>query len=490
MDKTMMDSVSEFEFPKTAAEYRSLLLKNEKPSANGILSARDRITSLFDDCTFTEIGAYTTRRMSEFDKEAPDEIESVICGYGAVNGCLVYAFSQDMNRTKGSISEAAANKICGIYKLAVENGCPVVGIFDSAGAYLPEGVKALAGYGKIMAAVSNASGIIPQVAVVPGIAQGAAAVIASMFDFVIATEKSRISVNPPFVVGGGTTEDSVEAGLVSISAKDDAEAIASARTLISYLPQNNEDGAFDMETADEVNRLIDADTSDAKALISAFADDGKYLELGEAYAKSISTGFVSLGGTVCGIVASNHNENEGRITSKSARKASRFISFCDCFGIPVITLVDSEGFAVSGDEEKNPYSSEIGKLASAYATARVPLVTLVTGAAYGSAFSVLGSKAIGADIVFALEDSKISCMSAKSAVALMWNDKISEKTSRADLEAKWENAKANPFEAAKAGEVDDIIEKGEIRQRLASAVMMLSVKSVNIPGRRHANMPL
>ena len=214
MDKNMTQNVSA-ECPKTAAEFRSLLLKNEKQGKGGVLSARERIESLFDECTFTEIGAYTARRMSEYDKSSPDEFESVICGYGAVNGCLVYAFSQDMNRTKGAVSEAAANKICGIYKLAVQNGCPIVGIFDSAGAYLPEGVKALAGYGKLMAAVSKASGVIPQVAIVPGVAEGASAVIASMFDFVIATENSKISVNPPFIVGGGKTEDSVEAGLAA-----------------------------------------------------------------------------------------------------------------------------------------------------------------------------------------------------------------------------------------------------------------------------------
>lgn len=489
MDKNFIENVSA-ECPKTAAEFRSLLLKNEKQGKDGILSARERIESLFDECTFTEIGAYTTRRINEYDANASDEFESVICGYGAVNGCLVYAFSQDMNRTKGSVSEAAAAKICGIYKLAVQNGCPIIGIFDSAGAYLPEGVKALAGYGKLMAAVSEASGVIPQIAVVPGVAEGASAVLASMFDFVIATENSKISVNPPFIVGGGKTEDSVEAGLAAKVAKTDSEAIAAARELVAFIPQNNEDGAFEVENNDEVNRIIDADTTDAKNLIAAFADNGKYIELYADYAKSISTGFVSLGGTVCGVVATNHAENEGRLTSKAARKASRFISFCDCFGVPVITLVDSEGFAVCGCEEKNPYSAEIGKLAAAYATAKVPLVTLVTGSAYGSVFSILGSKSIGADIVFALEDAKIACMNASSAVALLYNDKISADVSRAELEEKWNAAVATPLEAAKAGEVDDIIEKGEIRQRLASAVMMLSVKSAETPYRRHANMPL
>ncbi|MBQ8332582.1 MAG: hypothetical protein IJX93_02270 [Clostridia bacterium] len=494
MAKTMIGSGSRNnDVPKTAAAFRELLMKNEKSGKDGVMTARERITALFDEGTFTETGAYTMRRISEFDGETPDELESVITGYGSVNGCLVYAFAQDMNRTKGSVSEAAAKKICASYKLAVENGCPIVGIFDSAGAYLPEGVRSLAGYASVMKVAASASGIIPQIAIVPGVAQGAAAVIASMFDFVIATENSRISINPPFVVGGGETSDSVESGVVSLTAKTDAEALGAARMLLSYLPSNNEEGGVEVLTNDEVNRLVDTSayaSGDMKALIAAFADDAAYIELGGEYAKSVTTGLVSLCGTVCGIVGTNHAEEEGRLTSKAARKAAKFISFCDCFGIPVITLVDSEGFAVCGDEEKNPYSAEIGHLAGAYAQAKVPLVTLVSGAAYGSVFSVLGSKAIGADIVFALDTAKISPMNAKSAVALLWNDQISKDMSREDLEAKWNETEANVLNAARAGEVDDIIESAEVRQRLASAVMMLSAKAASAPKRRHANLPL
>lgn len=495
MAKTMIDSgVRGSEIPSTAAEFHELLMKNEKPGKDGVLSARERITSLFDEGTFTELGAYTMRRISEFDGETPDQLESVICGYGSVNGCLVYAFAQDLARTKGSVSEAAAKKICNLYKLATDNGCPVVGVFDSAGAYLPEGVKALAGYGIIMKAAAKASGVIPQIAFVPGIAQGAAAVIASMFDFVVATEKSKISVNPPFVVGGGETKDSAEAGVVSLSAKDDLTAIGSIRALLSYLPSNNEEGIVETDSYDEVNRLADLSAYNASGsirdIITSFADDAKYLELGAEYAAGLTTGFVSLGGAVCGVVGTNHAENEGRLTSKASRKAAKFISFCDCFGIPVITLVDSEGFAVCGAEEKNPYCAETAKLAGVYASAKTPLITLVCGKAYGSVFSILGSKAIGADIVLALDSAKISCMSPKSAVALMWNDKISGDITREDLEAEWDAKEANVLEAARAGEIDDIIEAGEIRQRLASAVLMLAGKAVNNPRRRHANMPL
>ena len=200
-------------------------------------------------------------------------------------------------------------------------------------------------------------------------------------------------------------------------------------------------------------------------------------------------GFISLGGTVAGIVATDHSSSCGRLSSKGARKAARFLSFCDCFSVPVITLVDSDGFEVSSDEEKNPYCSEIGKLAGTYASAKTALVTLVCGTAYGSVFSVLGSKAIGADIVFALDSAKIACMNPQSAVALLWNNKITAKTPREDLEEQWASNEANVANAARAGEIDDIIDTLEARQRLASAVNMLSCKA-GAQRRRHANMPL
>ena len=477
---------------KTTNALREQLLAG-KPAKKGSLTARDRITALFDEGTFTEIGAFTMRRVSEFDQKTPDEFESVICGYGSIDDRLVYAFAQDMGRTKGSVSEAAAKKICSIYKLALENGCPVVGVFDSAGAYLPEGVRALAGYGTIMKAVAAASGVIPQIAVVAGVATGANAILASMFDFVIATNDSEISVNPPFVVGGGKADNSVEAGVASVIAATDADALAKARELLSYLPSNNEEGTAEWCCTDDANRACDISayeqSGEISALIAAFADDAKFFELGAGYAESVKTGFVSLGGTVCGVVATDRAVNAGKLSSKSARKAARFISFCDCHSIPVVTLVDCEGFEISAEEEKNPYCSEIGKLALTYASAKTALITLVAGAAYGSAFSVLGSKSIGADVVFALDSAKIACMNAKSAVALLWNNKISSKTSREDLEAQWSETEANVALAAKAGEVDDIIDSAEVRQRLASAVNMLSCKA-GAPRRRHANMPL
>jgi len=471
---------------KSAAELRESLA-----AADGNSAARARIAMLFDEGTFVETGAYVTRRMGEFDMDAPDAFESVITGWGSVSGNLVYAFSQDMSRTKGSLSEAHARKIAEIYRLAAENGAPVVGIFDSAGAYLPEGVRALAGYGQVMKAVSMASGVVPQIAVVPGVASGAAAVCAGMFDFVI-TAKGKISVAPAFVLGEET--DASECGLAALSFEDEGAAIASARELIGYLPSNNAEGTADVLTADEVNRHADisayADKREAAALISAFADDGKYLELYKNYAPEMSTGFVSLGGTVCGVVANDHSVNGGTLTPNAARKAAKMVSFCDAFNIPVVTLVDSVGTVAEVSAEQAPYAAEIGKLANAYASARTPIITLVAGEAYGTVFTVMGSKALGADVVLALDTAKMGCMNAASAVAFLWNGKVGAAVSRADLEAEWDATVGSPVEAARAGEVDDIIASCEIRQRIAAYVMMLQAKSKTSPVRRHINMPL
>ena len=460
-------------------------------------SARDRITMLFDEGTFVETGAYVTRRNSEFEDNAAEELEGVICGWGAVNGSLVYAYSQDLSRTKGAVSETQAQKIVDLYRLATENGAPIVGIFDSAGAYLPEGIRALAAYGKIMKAASMASGVIPQIAVVPGISQGAAAVIAGMYDFVIVTEETAsVSVNPPFVVGeeAGKSGFAAETGLAALIANDASEAIGYAKLLLSLIPANNAEGTVDSFSVDEVNRLVSIDSytqsRDMKALIAAFADEAKVLELWPTYAPEAVAGLISLGGVVCGVVGNNYAENGGILTAAAARKITKLVSFCDCYNIPVITLVDSKGVDVSLEAEKSPYAAELAKLAHTYAMARTPMITLNAGEAYGTVFTLMGSKALGADMVLCLEDAKIGVMPASAAVAFLWNDKITADVTRADLEAEWDNVVGTPVAAARAGEVDDISSAAEIRQRLTAAVMMLQAKSKGSPYRRHVNMPL
>jgi len=482
---------------KTASALRDLLNESDaksKPAKDGARSARERITMLFDEGTFVETGAYVTRRISEFDAEAADAFEGVICGWGSIGGKLVYAFSQDMARTKGSVSEAHAKKICEIYRLACENGAPVVGILDSAGAYLPEGVRALAGYGQIMRSISLASGVVPQIAVVPGIAEGASAVLAGMFDFVVMAN-GKLSVTPPFVLGREAGDEfAADNGLAALCEKDDVSAIASARTLIGYLPSNNAEGTAEVLSGDEVNRHADisayAAKREAAVLISAAADDGRYIELYKAYAPEVSTGFISVGGTVCGVVANDYSVNGGVLTPNAARKAAKMVSFCDAFNIPVVTFVDSKGTSAALTSESAPYAAEIGKLANAYASARTPVITLIAGEAYGTVFAVMGSKALGADVALALDTAKVGCMNAASAVAFLWNDKIKGDVTREQLEKEWDATVGSPVEAARAGEIDDIIASEEIRQRIAAYVMMLQAKSKAAPVRRHINMPL
>lgn len=484
---------------KTASALREMLAEREAaaPSGNGMRSARERILSLFDAGTFMELGAYVMRRSSEFEAGKQDDLEAVICGFGSVNGCLVYAFSQDYNRTRGGVSEAQAKKLHDLYRLATENGAPVVGVFDSAGAYLPEGVRALAAYGAVMKEASLASGVVPQIAVVPGIAQGAAAIIAAMFDFVIVTEqKGSLSVNPPFLTGKdtGKADFTQGSGMAALVAADDEAAMQCARDLLACLPANNAEGSVESVSADDCNRSVSleeyATSGDMKKCVEAVADDGKMLELWAGYAPEAVCAFCFVGGVVCGVLANNHAVNHGVLTVSAARKMAKMLSFCDAFAIPVITLVDSHGLDVSRDAESAPYAAELARLASLYASARTGLITCIVGEAYGSVVPIMGSKALGADVVLAREDAKIGVMNAASAVAFLWNDKIQGSVTREELEKEWNDTVGTPAVAAMAGEVDDVITDAEMRQKLCAAVMMLRSKSKTAPVRRHANMPL
>lgn len=485
---------------KTVSSLRKLLEETDFKAADaplsGALSARDRIEALFDRGTFMESGAFVRRRASETTADS-DGFEGVICGWGSVGGRLCFAFSQDYSRTKGALTEAHAEKIAEIYRLALDNGAPVIGIFDSAGAFLPEGARALSGYSKLMSCAAKASGVIPQVAVVPGVCAGSASVIAGMFDFIIVSEdKSSLSFNAPFAVGSeaGTSDFAARSGLAALCAKDDGDCIVKAKLLLSYLPMNNMESSVDENSRDDANRLVDISAykngGDITSLIEAVADDGKFLELYASYAPEMACGFISLGGTVCGVAADRKTVNGGVLTAGAARKAARLVSFCDSFDIPVISVLDSEGPDVSLEAEASPYAAELAKLAFAYANAKCPLVTLIAGEAYGAHFSLMGNKALGADVVLALEDAKIGAMSAPRAVAFLWNDQISADVTREELERKWNETVASAVAAAAAGAVDDIVDDAQLRQRLCGSVMMLSAKSKGAHARRHANMPL
>ncbi len=474
---------------KTTAAIKDFLRdideKNENAALAGKrLTARSRITALFDEGTFVETGAFIKRRATEFDTDAvgSDDFEAVITGYGSVGGKLVYAFAEDHFRSKGALSEAHAKKICSLYDMALKNGAPVVGIFDSNGAFLLEGATALAGYGKIMSAVSRASGVIPQIAVIAGICAGSAAVIASMYDVTILSE-----ADGKYYLAKNGSE------IPAVKTADEISAIREAQSLLALLPSNNVDGTVRFECSANAPvdvSVIENDGYDAHAVVSAIADSGMAKELYADDAKEIITSLVSIGGIVAGIIATNPAENGGKLTASAVKKASRMISLCDAFNIPVVTLVDSEGISA----ENAPTASDLSKLAFAYSAADTAKVTVVTGEAYGAAYTVLGSKSIGADVTFALNSAIISTMPAESAVALLWDDKFEgakdPAARRAELTEEWNSTFGSAVDAAYKGEIDDIIASDELRARIAAALEMLSMKSAGEPSRRHYNLPL
>ena len=392
MDKFNLESFSRVQDKigtKNASELRALLAEDN--GKNSQSCARERLEKLFDAGTFSEIGAYVRRRNSEFDTKDSYEFESVICAWGAVYGRLVYAFSQDISRTSGSVSEAHARKICELYRLAIQNGAPVVGFFESAGALIPEGVRALAAYGKIMKTVSSASGIIPQIAVVCGSVAGGASVICGMFDLVVKCDGAELSVNPKFNTASGSDSD---AGVTALAASDTSSAVTDVRELLKYLPSNNAEGTPSDISSDNINRQVSFDTSDVSSVINAFVDDGRFIELYGTYANEIVGGLASVDGVAVGVIATDKANAAGKVSAKGARKAARLVSLFDSFNIPVITLVDSKGFDNSDVSEMSPFTSEIAKLASAYSAVSSPMITVITGEAYGSFFTVMGSKSV------------------------------------------------------------------------------------------------
>ena len=466
----------------TAAELRNALANVSATDAMA------RIKSLFDADTFVELWAYTKRSFNEVVAGKKDEeFAGVICGYGAVCGQLVFAYAQDGTRMKGAMDAAHAKKICALYDMAIKNGAPVVGILDCAGADIFEGVAALAGYGKIMAAVSSASGVIPQLAWVSGNCLGSFAAIAAMYDVLVCEKDAKFYVHADSLTGAKNAQAPVKA----CDAENAAAAAAYVRRAITLLPQNSEEGVTVDACADDLNRRLgelDLD-GDVHAVLTAVADGADYLELGAQNAPEAVTALCRIGGVTCGILASNYTENEGKLTAAGARKAARFVSLCDAFSLPLVTLVNSTGFAVCCENENAPFAAELGKLAMAYTQAENAKITVVLGHAIGGAFTLLGSKSVGADVVYAFESAEIGAMNAAAAVAFAKNDEVTTTTTREELEEEWKLKLSTPVAAAAAGEIDDIIDCAELRQRICSALMLLAAKGT-VSTYRHSVLPL
>lgn len=451
-----------------------------------------RILSVLDPGSFVEVGAYIGK-----DPKG-SEPTGVVCGYGAVGGRLVYIFSQDPDRRLGAMDMLQASKIERLYQMALAGGAPVIGIFDSAGAPVEDGAQALDAYGRVMRCVTGASGVIPQIAYVAGVCAGMSATIAALFDFTVMIDgQSRYYVTSPFILGGeaGSAAAAAASGIASMVAENEETAAAHVRELLVMIPSNNADGTETVQSADDLNRTVtvspDASGSyDARTLINAIVDDGRLLTLQDGYGKDMLVGFASIGYYVCGIIANDPQVQGGAISPDGAKKAARFLSFCDGFDIPVLTLVDSVGVLADGAAERDPAASALARLAQSYTTSRNAKVTVVTGRAYGAALTLMGSHAVGADTVLALENACIGALSPESAVAFLWNDRVTPETSRESLEAKWREENAAPMVAASSGAVDDIIPVAELRARVCAAFYMLARKSTLVPDRRHPNLPL
>lgn len=429
-----------------------------------------KIALLFDAGTFVETGAYIKRA------GCAEEFEGVICGYGSVDGKLAFAFVQDGDRMKGAFDATGAKKISALYKMAKAAGAPVIGVFDSAGALVPEGSGVLSAYGELLAEITAASGIIPQISVISGNCSGLGAVAAGMFDFKIAADTANVYLS----------RDAKGADVADIACADEAEAFAAARKLICMLPANNQDVACTPCT-DTPERAVVASVADTAALVSDVCDADSALLLGAQHKDGMLTYLASIGGVVCGIVATDHAQNGGKLTEKGARRAAKLVTLCDCFNIPVVTLVDSDGI---DPKCASCGIKAYGLLSGAYASAACAKVTVVTGNAFGAPFVLLGSRAQGADLALALTDAKISPMTPAAAVAFMYNDEITASKSRAEVEAEYLATKASAVAAAEKGDIDDIVPAEELRARLCAALYMLDSKADGALSRRHANLPL
>lgn len=474
----------------------------------GKKTARERLDMLFDEGSFIEICGFVTQRYNAMDTNDGVSYEGVVCGYGTVDGRLVYAYAQDYTVLKGSVGEMHTKKIIKTMDMAASMGAPVVGIFDSDGARIEEGLDALCGFGEIFKRCANSSGVIPQIAVVLGNCAGGTAFIPAMSDFTFMTEKiSRMFVNGPSVIKGDTNKDITAenlggaevsasvSGNASVKTETEEDCFKSVRELLSYLPSNNLDGAFVLECTDDLNRIsenlntaCEADY-DVKAVISDICDNGEFFEVYKEYAKNIVTGFARFNGMPVGIVANNGELLDGKVSEKGAR----FVRFCDSFNIPVVSLTDVSGFVADMEQEQNGLARQSAKLAYAFAEATVPKINIILKNAYGSAYLAMNSKQIGADLVYAWQGAEISVIGADTAATLLFDDYENAKNSvdkRQKNIAEYKEKYANPYVAASRGYIDDVIEAATTRPMIISALEMLISKREARPAKKHGNIPM
>jgi acetyl-CoA carboxylase carboxyltransferase component len=486
--------------------------------AKGKLTARERIDLLLDPGSFNELDMFVTHRNTDFGLAEQKILgDGVVTGYGKVDGRLVYVFSQDFTVFGGSLSEAHAEKICKVMDLAMKNGAPIIGLNDSGGARIQEGVVSLGAYADIFLRNTLASGVVPQISAIMGPCAGGAVYSPAITDFIFMVEEtSYMFVTGPNVVKAVTHEDvsfeglggasvhNSTSGVAHFACHSEPDCIRMIRQLLSYLPSNNVDDPPLITPADEPNRVIEAlntvipDSAgkpyDMKEIIRHVVDDAEFFEVQEQFAQNIIIGFARLNGRPVGIVAQQPRALAGVLDINASDKAARFVRFCDCFNIPLITLVDVPGFLPGVGQEHNGIIRHGAKLLYAYCEATVPKITVIVRKAYGGAYDVMSSKHIRGDVNYAWPTAEIAVMGPEAAVNILFKDDIERAADpeqrRKELIAEYNGKFANPYIAASRGYIDEVIDPSYTRVKLINALEMLKNKRDTNPPKKHGNIPL
>ena len=495
----------------------------DKQHAEGKLTARERIELLLDPGSFLELDKFKTHRNSDFGMAEKKFLgDGVVTGYGTVEGRQIFVFAQDFTVFGGSLSGAYAEKICKVMDLAVSTGCPVVGLNDSGGARIQEGVVSLAGYAEIFYRNVQASGVVPQLSAILGPCAGGAVYSPAITDFIAMVKgTSYMFITGPDVIKtvtheevtkedlGGAQAHNSKSGVAQFASEDEASCIRLLRELLSFLPSNNLDDAPTVPTEDPLDRADEALKTlvpenpnkpyDMKEVIRAVVDDRHFFEVQEHYARNIVIGFARLGGKSVGIVANQPQVLAGVLDADASRKAARFIRTCDAFNIPLVTFVDVPGFLPGTSQEWGGIITHGAKLLYAFAEATVPKLTVITRKAYGGAYDVMASKHIRADLNLAWPTAEIAVMGPEGAVNIVFRTELNEKSkggvgaadaARKELAQNYRDTFANPYKAAELGYVDEVILPEQTRARLCRGLQMLKNKRVDPPKRKHGNIPL
>jgi propionyl-CoA carboxylase beta chain len=510
----MQTIVKQLELARESARQGGGAKRIEAQHAKGKLTARERLEVLLDAGTFEEWDMFVEHRCTDFgmqDKKIPGD--GVVTGYGMINGRLVFVYSQDFTVFGGALSEAHAEKICKVMDQAMKVGAPVIGLNDSGGARIQEGVASLGGYAEVFQRNAMASGVVPQISMIMGPSAGGAVYSPAMTDFIfMVKDSSYMFVTGPDVVKtvthetvtaeelGGALTHTTKSGVADLAFDNDVEALLMLRRLYNYLPLSNREKAPVRPSGDPADRVIESlDTLvpdnpnkayDMKELITKVVDDGDFFELQPDYAANIIIGFARMDGQTVGVVANQPLVLAGCLDIKSSVKAARFVRFCDAFNIALLTLVDVPGFMPGTTQEFGGIIKHGAKLLYAYAEATVPKITVITRKAYGGAYDVMASKHLRGDVNFAWPQAEIAVMGAKGAVEIIFREDKGDPDKLAAKEAEYKARFANPFVAASRGYIDDVILPYNTRKRICRSLVMLKDKKVENPWRKHGNIPL